>query len=264
MKMLRKILDNSEVRNLELDILKYIDKICKEHHIQYFLDYGTLLGAIRHKGFIPWDDDVDICMKRSDYERFVEIMSSADNARYRVLTAETDPHYFYEFAKVVDTHTCLEETQTIANPNMGVWVDVFPKDNLPKCHWLLKKTINFLVVLRIFSVFHPFPKHHSILFYPLWLIARLVGPRPFLKAITSLSTRWGDESPYVGDLIDIVSKRYCWKKEMFEEVVYVEFEGGKYPAPKFWDDYLKGLYNNYMQLPPEDKRKTHEFIAYLK
>ena len=262
--MLRKILDNSEVRNLELEILKYIDQICKEHHIQYFLDYGTLLGAIRHKGFIPWDDDVDICMKRSDYERFVEIMSSADNTRYRVLTTDTDPHYFYEFAKVVDTHTCLEETQTIPNPNMGVWVDVFPKDNLPKGHWLLKKTINFLVVLRIFSVFQPFPKHHSILFYPLWLIARLIGPRPFLKAITFLSTKWDDDSPYVGDLIDIVSKRYCWKKEMFDEAVYVEFEGGKYPAPKFWDDYLKGLYNNYMQLPPEDKRKTHEFIAYLK
>ena len=257
-------LSRDRIREIELNILKCINAVCKEHNIQYFLDYGSLLGAIRHKGFIPWDDDIDICMKRHDYDRFVQVMSAKKDCRYKILTSDTDSNYFYEFAKVVDSHTTLEETQTIANPNMGVWVDVFPKDNLPKCHWLLKKVINCLVVLRIFSVFQPFPKHHSRLFYPIWIFARVIGFRSFQKAILYLSTLWNDESPLIGDLRDISAPRYCWRQEVFAETEFVEFEGERYPAPRLWDEYLRGLYGDYMQIPPKDKQKTHEFVAYYK
>ncbi len=256
-------LSEQEVRHVELGILDYINSICKEHKIEYFLDYGTLLGAIRHKGFIPWDDDIDICMKREDYERFVSIIAKEENPNYKLLSMDTAPSYYYEFGKVVDTRTILNETETIELPGMGVWVDVFPKDNLPRHHGFLKWVVTVLVVCRVFAVYKKFPSKHSALFYPVWVISRLIGYKPFLRLSRRLSmVAKKKTTPYIGDLRDLTAKQYAWDKEMFSESVLVSFEGKEYPAPKNWDGYLKGLYGDYMKLPPEDKRIPHSFEAY--
>ena len=252
------------VKKIEIEILNHIDAVCKEHNIKYYLDYGTLLGAIRHKGFIPWDDDIDICMKRDEYERFVRVMSNVKDSRFQLLTTETDPYFFYEFAKVVDSRTRLIESLTIESPNMGVWVDVFPKDNLPRFHRLLKFIVNVLLVFRIFSVFRKFPKHHSILFYPIWCVARVIGFRPFVNTIKKLSIMYRKSDNYVGDLRDLSAPKYFWSREMFDKAELVEFEGGMYPAPQRWHEYLSGLYGDYMILPPEDQRRVHLFNAYYK
>ena len=257
-------LSEKEVRQVELSILDYIDSICKKHQIEYFLDYGTLLGAIRHKGFIPWDDDIDICMKREEYERFVSIVANNKNTHYKLLSIDTDPSYYYEFGKVVDTRTVLNETETRDLPGMGVWVDVFPKDNLPKHHGFLKWIVTVLVVFRVFAVYKKFPSKHSPLFYPVWVISRLIGYKPFLRLSRRLSmvAKKKKNTPYIGDLRDLTAKQYAWDKDMFSESVPVSFEGKEYPAPKNWDGYLKGLYGDYMKLPPEDKRIPHSFEAY--
>lgn len=261
----KKQLTGEEVKQVELGILDFIDAICKEHKIEYFLDYGTLLGAIRHKGFIPWDDDIDICMKRKDYNRFVSIMSKSDDYHYKLLSMETSSSYYYEFGKVVDTRVVLNETEIIDLPGMGVWVDVFPKDNLPKYHLLLKWIVMAFVVCRVFAVYKKFPKKHSVLFYPVWLVSCLIGYKPFLKLIKFFSTfNKEKETPYIGDLRDLAAKRYAWDREMFAKSELVTFEGKEYPAPQKWDEYLKGLYGDYMQLPPEDKRIPHMFEAYWK
>lgn len=261
----KKQLTGDEVKQVELGILDYIDAICKEHKIEYFLDYGTLLGAIRHKGFIPWDDDIDICMKRKDYERFISIMSNVQNPHYKLLSMETSSSYYYEFGKVVDTRVELNETGTLNLPGMGVWVDVFPKDNLPKHHLWLKWLVTIFVVCRVFAVYKRFPKKHSVLFYPVWLVSRLIGYKPFLNLIKLFSTFDKDkETPYIGDLRDLTAKRYAWDREIFNKSVLVPFEGKEYPAPQKWDEYLKGLYGDYMKLPPEDKRIPHLFEAYWK
>ena len=94
----------SEIKNLELSILEYIDDLCQKNGIRYFLSYGTLLGAVRHRGFIPWDDDIDICMLRPDYEKFLKVATQS-NTHYKLLHLSTDKHYYYEFAKVVDSRT---------------------------------------------------------------------------------------------------------------------------------------------------------------
>lgn len=261
----KKQLTGEEVKLVELGILDYIDAICKKHQIKYFLDYGTLLGAIRHKGFIPWDDDIDICMKRKDYERFISIFVNDNNPNYKFLSMETSSSYYYEFGKVVDTRTVLNETETIELPGMGVWVDVFPKDNLPRQHKLLKWIVTVLVVCRVFSVYKKFPQKHSFLFYPVWLVARLIGYKPFLKFTKRLSIVYLKKgTPYIGDLRDLTAKQYAWDRDMFDKSVLVPFEGKEYPAPQNWDEYLKGLYGHYMKLPPEDKRIPHSFEAYWK
>ena len=115
-----------QVKQIELDILKYVDAVCKEYNLRYFLSFGTLIGAIRHKGFIPWDDDIDISMPREDYERFVEITKNA-NGKFVTLYPGKEG-YPYPFVKVVDKSTELAEKDVMDIPDNGLWVDIFPVD----------------------------------------------------------------------------------------------------------------------------------------
>lgn len=261
---MKRYLTDQEVRNVELGILDYIDKVCRENNIDYFLDYGTLLGAIRHKGFIPWDDDIDISMTRENFEKFTAIMQNSTDSGFRLLTSDNDRQYPYEIGKVVDTRTALIETDLQTSPNMGVWVDVFPKDHLPERHRLIKMCIFLSFSFRVFAVNEKFPKQHNRMLYPIWLISRLFGYRFFLSITKFWMRICGKhtESKYRANLRDFVSRQYAWDKSLFKEVEYAEFEGRSMPVPKKWDEYLRGLYGDYMQLPPEDKRKRHRFITY--
>ena len=121
-------LTTAEVKKIELDMLAYIHKVCVENNIRYWVCGGTLIGAIRHNGFIPWDDDIDIDMPRPDFERFKKI---ADSSRYMLLTAENEK-YYYASAKLVDNNTVLNENNFEGNiDGLGVFVDIFPLDGLP-------------------------------------------------------------------------------------------------------------------------------------
>lgn len=255
-----------EVRQVEIDILKYIDSVCRANDIPYFLDYGTLLGAIRHKGFIPWDDDIDICMKRDDYNRFLKAIEASPSDQYLLLTDKKDNGYYYEFGKMVDARTELTETGLNELPGMGVWVDIFPKDNLPSCHKIIR-TLSFISVsMRIFATHKQFPKQYPSYCYPIWLIARMFGYR-FFMSVTKFWQRTAHKTKkvkFVGDLRDRTAPKYYWPKDMFDEAVMLDFENEKFPAPKKWDEYLKGLYNDYMTLPPEEKRRAHRFDVFWK
>lgn len=255
-------LSTVEVKRTELAILNYIDAMCQKCNIKYYLAYGTLLGAIRHKGFIPWDDDIDIYMLRSDYMRFITIVSENQDVRYKLLSIYNDKKYYYEFAKVVDSKTLLKVDNIEENPNEGVWVDIFPLDVISDKIKIQKSLINISVACRILSVYKRFPyEKRNILFFPLWLFSKLIGPRFFLRFTEKLATK-GVGQKKIGYMASMGVNHFYFPKEWIDKTCMVDFEGGKYPAFEQYDEYLRYQYGDYMQLPPDDKRVSHPVEAY--
>ena len=126
---MRKIEDIQELRQIQMGILDEVHRFCESHNLRYFLSSGTLIGAVRHKGYIPWDDDIDIYMPRKDYEEFLQIYHD-ENGVYRAINPQVESHYYYTFAKVVDLRTKMVETET-EGYEIGVYMDIFPVDYVP-------------------------------------------------------------------------------------------------------------------------------------
>lgn len=254
-----------ELKDLEVAILDYIDEVCKRHNISYYLAYGTLIGAIRHKGFIPWDDDIDICMLREDYNRFIEVTKS-NTDRYRLFHFSNTAGAYIEYAKVVDSHTEIISGQADLVQGDGVWVDIFPLDYIPRNVSIIRPIIKLSRTLRVLSVQPQFPNKHSRILYPLWFVGRIVGYKPFLKLTNWLSqtANSGEEIGFMATLSSQYSSKFAYPAKWFKEAVLVDFEGKKYPAPKYFDEYLQSQYGDYMQLPPIEKRVSHPMNAYWK
>ena len=122
-----KYLSMDEIKSVELEILKYVHDFCEKNDIKYFINYGTLIGAVRHKGFIPWDDDIDICMFRKDYEKFIELFSK-DDGKYKILSLESSDKYYNNFIKVIDSKTKIEDERNYKTYDSGIFIDIFPMD----------------------------------------------------------------------------------------------------------------------------------------
>lgn len=255
-----------EARILQLQMLKYVDKICRENNIDYSLAHGTLLGAIRHKGFIPWDDDIDILLYRKEYDNLLQILSN--DQEYNLLTINTHKYYL-PFAKICDKKTQLRESIYPIVEGMGVFIDIFPIDNLPnnydECivlHKRLRK-INKMVrysVPRVYRNSSYLWKRiiKTILLTPYAIYCRIIGTKELLNRINKLLQKYEDiETSNVGFLMSHYGIKELFTKNMFLEYIDVEFENGKFMAIKNYDLYLKKLYGNYMEYPPIEKRTPH-------
>ena len=253
------------IKDLEFNILKYIDSVCNENNIKYYLAYGTLLGAIRHKGFIPWDDDIDIVMPRDDYDRFLKILHQSPDTRYKLLEPGVNG-YYYEFSKVSDSHTKVKQIY-VDDIDMGLWVDVFPLDGV-RNNWIRNKCLYFLHRCRVASVYANLPQSNPLLrpiIYVFWKVCRLIGWKFFLEKqlVRSIEYKY-TETGYVGFKTSGMKKAEILPVEWFSDSVPVEFEGQYFPAPKEYGKYLEALYGDYMTLPPIEKRIPHKTLAYKK
>lgn len=266
----RKKLSVIEIKRYELDILLSFQDSCKKRGLKFYLSGGTLLGAIRHKGFIPWDDDIDVCMPRNDYEKLLRVYNN-DKEKYQLRAVKLN-NFNAPYAKLVDTNTIVESQYTEDENNSHLWVDIFPVDALPENIKEVEKIYSKCSLYRqIFALADAKLGEGKSLFrryakYLLKPLAKLYGKDRCVKHIERIAQSYSYEnSKYVGAItwgLYGVGERML--KSEFEHTVMVEFEGHQFPTFSCWNSYLKGLYGDYMKLPPVEKRQTHDMKVYIK
>ena len=270
---MKKNISVEELKMLQLKILDSIDDFCQKNEIQYFLFSGTLIGAVRHKGYIPWDDDVDICMKRKDYDRFFAEFNQQRQDTLKAISTETEKDYYLASGKVIDTATVIEEENNYAMP-IGVYVDVFPMDYLPADDKKLKQLNHRIDIYRKMLVLKSVPvseRRSTVKNWVLKVSSFLLKPismQHLISKITKLATSYNDDAT-CNRIADISVFTYGMKEvfpcEDFAEAVELEFEGKKYSAPKNYKHVLSNMYGDYMKLPPKEKQVSHHhFTAYWK
>ena len=258
-----------ELKKIQVDILSNIDSFCKKNNIKYWLDYGTLLGAVRHSGYIPWDDDIDIGMMREDYDKFLKEYNNYSK-KYQVLSCEYDKDYLFPFAKVIDTNTILYEPDE-DGIKIGVYVDIFVHDNasdIDKNNTDNYKKRDFYNKLRIAQIFPNMYDKTSmkkkILRFFINTYLKFFPKNYYTRKIAENSQRFSKEkTKRIADFI--APYELVVDKKLFKDLIDVTFEKKKYPAPIGYDEYLKIIYKDYMKLPPKEKRvSNHQFKAYYK
>lgn len=259
-----------EIQLEELEILKNVVKYLENNNLNYYLCAGTLLGAIRHNGFIPWDDDIDICMPREDYNKFIKICSGKEiNENYSLKSIEKN-NSKYPFAKIVNNKIIIESK---SSEDKNLWIDIFPIDGFPddyKESVKITKKIEFckgLIYLHTISFKGILKERKSvknkmqkIILKP---IAMIIPTKIISKIMIKITTSYKySESKFVGGYIWGYGICERLEKEKFvSEAIEIEFEGNIFKIPKGYDLYLTSIYGEYMKLPPEDKRITHSVLA---
>ena len=263
-------LSRREIQQKELEILLRVQKICEEHGLKFYLAGGTLLGAIRHKGFIPWDDDIDICMPRPDYEKLLTIFAKENPEKNLKAKSSYLGNWIGPFAKILDMTT--EVVSQFSEDEKHLWIDIFPIDGLPenleKVREIYRKVsfyrhIYLIGNARLGEGKTAFRKYIKYILKP---AARMYGlSRPSRKIEAIAMAHPYEMSEYVGAVtggLYGVGERML--KSEYEKAVTVTFEGHEFPAMSCWDSYLTGIYGDYMTPPPPEKRKTHDMVVYMR
>lgn len=257
-----RVITCDEGKKIELDILLDVAKFCDENNLQYFLAYGTLLGAIRHKGFIPWDDDVDINMPRDDYNFLMENYNQARQGTPYRLIAPIDKNSRHSIVKVIDTRTVKKEfdVKDDAEP-LGIDIDIFPLDGEPSSKEEFDAWYDELQTVYKWYRYSIISTKGSLkrkLGIP---VVKLVfgGKKRLLKKAAKLHGKYPyKDSKYVGAIECAYNSRgNRFNKEWFENTVELEFEGHMLKCPCGYHNILSQVYGDYMQLPPLDKQVTH-------
>lgn len=255
-----------EIQKIELELLLAFDTICTQKKLRYSLAGGSLLGAVRHRGFIPWDDDVDIIMPRPDYDRFLEWCKN-QGTEFALITYDIVEGYNGLSAKIGDPNTIIEDEVMAQKYKCGVNIDIFPVDGLgsskKEAFLIYRKTEWYREILNA-SLWKKYfrSKTHSVLVEPIRLLffclSRLYNPKQLIKRIDkeNLSHDF-DSSTYAGCVCGSYRTQEIMRTETFKEYIELEFEGHMFSGIKNYDDYLTKHYGDYMKLPPEEKRTTH-------
>lgn len=263
-------LELEEIKKIQLEILDDIVAFCDENDIKYWIDYGTLLGAVRHEGYIPWDDDVDVGMLREDYDRFLRLYNQREGSCYSVHTVELDKNYYFPYAKVHDDRTVLYSPD-INGKKFAVNVDIFPYDDAPLTERAYKKMHKWQERFFMLDALRNTKDHmpsgnriRKLAVNALILALKLFPSNYFVGCIAKNAVSNKDKrTPYISTFVAAFDGRA--DKHIFDEMIELPFEQKRYKAPSRYDEWLTILYGDYMTPPPVEKRGTnHNYIAFMK
>lgn len=258
--------DLKQLQDVMLQIMIATDRICRKNNIRYILYGGTMLGAIRHHGFIPWDDDMDIAMPREDYDKFVKIANSEFPETFRFECYENTKDYPYNFGKVRAVNTLFKEKFTASlNINHGVYIDVFPMDYVLASDYKKRlKRIHRLTAIKYYKLglFNSHKLISKIKYLLKYLPFAIFATNDINMAIDKqLRYCYGKSDKLQAICHYYIKNDYVLDKSLFTNVMEVPFEGYMFFVPKDYDSYLKAKYGNYMTLPPiDDQMPCHEIV----
>lgn len=257
----------NQIKEIEIEIFKSFILVCEQLKLKYYILDGTLLGAVRHKGFIPWDDDIDVGMPRKDYEVFIKEGQALLPKEYFIQTFYSDPQYLANYAKIRNSNTTFIETSVRnRNINHGVFIDIFPLDYCPDSFRkrTKEKKLRMLQTVRISREFY-LPKRKktlksfiitmaAYLFYPTAKQALIARERMYKttnkgELLASYGGAWGEK--------EIVPAQW------YAEGCDLEFEGIAVKGPKEYDKWLTQVYGDYMTPPPVEEQMSHHYIDFL-
>lgn len=254
---------DEKLRKLQLtqvEILKVFHEFCVDNKLKYSLVFGTLLGAVRHKGFIPWDDDLDVCMPRDDYNKFLELWNKdKKSVGYVLVNKDNSPLFTQVFTKIKKEHTTfIEKEAEKGYYHHGIFIDVFPVDRIPDGFFKRKIFQWNAMKYLLFTREHVDPKSNLLVRLVSFLILNSVKKTRRETVRTKLLAKlkkynYDDTcSNVIVSTMNGIKKYYS--PDLFKEIVGIEFEGNKYMCFGRWEECLKLVYGDYMQLPPENQR----------
>lgn len=263
-------LSNKEIQDVELGILKNIKQKCEENHLRYYIAYGTLIGAIRHQGFIPWDDDIDIVMPRKDYIKLIDVINSEMDGQYKIISVDTNSDFTAPLAKVVDTRTrIVQHYGFIEKVELGIYVDIFLLDGVGNDY---EKALNyyneaFALFKKWYAADIQFRRPgmsmaHSILSWIKHSPYKIKGYKYWLNKFEEHNKKYSyDGSKFVSVLEAGTpgAKRNVWPKSYFGDGINVTFEGEQFKAPVEYDKLLTLEYGDYMTPPPKELQVSHHY-----
>ena len=250
----------------QLEMLKTFDCFCREHNLHYSLYAGTMLGAIRHKAFIPWDDDLDVCMSREEYNRFIELWQASPKQDYILQNKENTLNFTQSFTKLRKDHsTFLQSEDEIGAYHTGIFIDIFPIDRIPSGK-ILRLIFKWnCMKYQLLTREHVPPKSGAVVRFACSLILFCIPKkrRPTVREkLLRKITQYNKDQSLETIAIEVMSTiNRPLAADMLDNYTYVHFEDGEYMCFSGWDEYLRVEYGDYMQLPPEEERVwTHHPI----
>ncbi len=265
-----RVLTSEERKEIIIGILVEFDQFCKDNNLQYFLTGGTLLGAIRHKGFIPWDDDADVAMMREDYEKFKSSFNIKHKGYLKWIDIYNNKKYYLPHGKLIDTRTSLLEDYRFSS-EIGVYIDIFPIDNVgDDKEAALRESSKRTFIEQLFPrKFEKISKEYSLKRnFAIILASFLPNNGHYIAKKKEARIRTiskGKNGRYVANLYRSYGTNRITLKSNFEKTQEAEFEGHMFQIPIGYDNYLHDLYGDYMRLPPMEEQVTHHHdVAYWK